>query len=104
MTLLAYPRGVIKETIRCDDETAEQVRIRLAGLMAHRPTQAFLSAFCNLSRSTYVDNHQSGASDALVQEGKRRVALFVMACAADRTGSAMEIRNFIEGGNDDAAQ
>ena len=69
----------------CDEEMAEDIRKRLAAVLDHRPTRAFIAKDCHLTTSTFLPN-QKGAgkrvSEAvLINEGKRKFALFMVACA-----------------------
>lgn len=78
-------RGRIMAVLNCDEAMAEEVRQRLAALLDHRPTRAFIAKECHLATSTY-SHIQRGrgkrVSDAvLINEGKRQVALFMVACA-----------------------
>ncbi|WP_299085188.1 hypothetical protein [uncultured Ruegeria sp.] len=76
------PKGakwLIKDTLNCDDETAEAVRLNLAGVLDHRPTRAFLAIAWHLANTTHP---VKGSRDqTLINEGKRMAGLFLVQCA-----------------------
>lgn len=71
--------GLIKHVLGCDDETARTVMANLGGVLAHKPTRAFLAKTWHLSTTT----RQPGQArdDVLINEGKRQAGLFLVACA-----------------------
>lgn len=108
MTSAAPPKignlDVIMGTIQCDRDTAEQVRLHLAGVLQHRPTQAFLTAYLHLSRTTFhaPPGREPTPTELAYREGQRSVGLFLVGCAHDRGANALDLNNYTRSTSDDA--
>ncbi len=94
----------IMATLRCDEATAEQVRVQLASVLQHRATQAFLTAFLHLSRTTFHAPPGRGpvtSEELAFREGQRSVGLFLIGCAHDRGANALDVHNYQRETSDD---